>query len=108
DLTASAKGTLHFEMREGALPHIVVASVPLRVRRFTGMLTLLQGEVQVQEAPWEAPSATYSVTGTASMNRKLDFRLLPEGPASEEAGGGGAPRPRRRAPAPPPRALGAL
>jgi len=91
DLTASAKGTLHFEMREGALPHIVLASVPLRVRRFTGMLTLLQGEVQVQEATLEAPSATYSVTGTASMNRKLDFRLLPEGSASEEAGASARP-----------------
>lgn len=86
DLTESAKGTLHFEMREGALPHIVLASVPLRVRRFTGTLTLLQGEIQVQEATLEAPSATYSVTGTASMNRKLDFRLLPEGSASEETG----------------------
>jgi hypothetical protein len=85
ELMASAKGTMRFEMRDGGLPHIVVASVPLRVRRFTGVFTLLQGEVQLQEATLEAPSATYSVTGTASMNRKLNFRLVPEGSASGEA-----------------------
>lgn len=81
ELLASAKGNLRFEMRDGALPHLVVASLPLRVRRFTGMLTLLRGEVQLQEASLEAPTATYAVTGTASMNRKLDFRLVPEGSA---------------------------
>jgi hypothetical protein len=86
ELTASAKGTLHFEMRDGGLPHIVVASVPLRVRRFTGLLSLSEGEIQFQQATLEAPTATYAVTGTASMTRKLDFRLVPEGSDSGEAG----------------------
>jgi hypothetical protein len=86
DLTASAKGTLHFEMRDGVLPHIVVASVPLRVRRFTGLLSLSAGEIQLQDASLEAPAATYAVTGTASMTRKLDFRLVPEGSDSGETG----------------------
>jgi hypothetical protein len=86
DLTASAKGTLHFEMRDGVLPHIVVASVPLRVRRFTGLLSLSEGEIQLQDASLEAPAATYAVTGTASMTRKLDFRLVPEGSDSGETG----------------------
>jgi uncharacterized protein involved in outer membrane biogenesis len=81
ELISSAKGRLHFEMGDGALPHIVVATVPLRVRRFTGMLTFRQGEFQLQEATLESPATTYVVTGTASLNRKLDFRLVPEGSA---------------------------
>ena len=81
ELISSAKGRLHFEMGDGALPHIVAATVPLRVRRFTGMLTFRQGEFQMQEATLESPATTYVVTGTASLNRKLDFRLVPEGSA---------------------------
>jgi hypothetical protein len=73
-------------MRDGVLPHIVVASVPLQVRRFAGLLSLSDGEIQLQEASLEAPAATYAVTGTASMTRKLDFRLVPEGSDSGEAG----------------------
>lgn len=81
ELMGSARGTLHFEMGDGALPHILVATLPLRVRRFTGMLTFRQSEFQLQDATLEAPGATYAVTGTASLNRKLDFRLVPEGSA---------------------------
>lgn len=79
ELMESAKGTLHFEMEDGALPHVVLANLPLRVRRFTGMLTLREGDVQLQDAALESPATTYVVTGTASLNRKLDFRLVPEG-----------------------------
>ena len=81
ELMESAKGTLHFEMEDGALPHVVLANLPLRVRRFTGMLTLREGDVQLQDAALESPATTYVVTGTASLNRKLDFRLVPEGSA---------------------------
>jgi hypothetical protein len=81
DLLASAKGTLHFEMEDGALPHVVLANLPLRVRRFTGVLTLREGDIQLQDAALESPTTAYTVTGTVSLNRKLDVRLVPEGSA---------------------------
>jgi len=66
-------------MRDGALPHILVAASPLRVRHFTGLLTIRQGAVELQKATLESPGANYAVTGKASMSRKLDFKLVPEG-----------------------------
>ncbi len=79
DLLASAKGSLQFDMRDGALPHIVLSTAPLRVRRFTGLLAVHQGEIELQEATLNSPTASYTVTGKASLNRKLDFKLVPDG-----------------------------
>jgi hypothetical protein len=79
EILDSAEGNLSFDMRDGALPHILVAALPLRVRHFTGILTLRQGAVQLQQATLESPTTNYAVTGKASMSRKLDFKLVPEG-----------------------------
>ncbi len=79
DLLASAKGGLHFDMRDGAFPHLVLTTTPLRVRRFAGFLALHQGEVELQEAILESPIVTYAVVGKVSLSRKLDFKLVPEG-----------------------------
>ena len=79
ELAGSANGTLQFSMRDGVLPHIMLAGGPLRVRRFTGRLDFHGGEVEMQEAILDSPSASFAVTGTASMNRKLDFKLVQEG-----------------------------
>lgn len=79
ELANSAKGSLHFDMRDGALPHILLTSTPLRVRHFTGMLAVRQGEIEFQEATLDSPTSSYAVTGKASQSRKLDFKLVPEG-----------------------------
>jgi AsmA family len=79
ELVSSAKGDLHFDMRDGALPHLTLTTVPLRVRRFTGLLAVHQGDVDLQQAILESPTASYAVTGKASMSRKLDFKLVQEG-----------------------------
>jgi hypothetical protein len=79
EMLASARGTLRFDMRDGALPHLTLTTAPLRVRRFTGQLTIRQGEVELQDAILESPTASYVVTGKALMSRKLDFKLIPEG-----------------------------
>ena len=63
-------------MRDGALPHILVAASPLRVRHFSGLLTIRQGAVQLQQATLESPGANYAVTGKASDEPKLDFKLV--------------------------------
>jgi len=79
ELAESAKGTLHFDMRDGSLPHIMVSSAPLRVRHFTGVLATKDNNIELQDAILEAPTANYAVSGKASLNRKLDFKLLSEG-----------------------------
>jgi hypothetical protein len=81
DLVDSAKGEFHFAMRDGLFPHVLVSAAPLQVRRFTGILSLRKGEIELQQATLESPAATYAVTGKASNSRKLDFKLVPEGSA---------------------------
>jgi hypothetical protein len=77
----SAKGDLHFTMRDGSFPRVLVSSAPLHVRRFTGTLTLRKGDIELQQATLESPAATYAVTGKVSDSRKLDLKLVPEGSA---------------------------
>jgi hypothetical protein len=81
DLLDSAKGDLHFTMRDGSFPRVLVLATPLHVHRFTGNLTLRKGDIELQEATLESPTATYAVTGNVSGNRKLDLKLVPEGSA---------------------------
>jgi hypothetical protein len=80
ELIDSAKGDLHFNMRDGIFPHILVSSAPLQARRFNGTVTIGKGEIELGQATLESPTTSYSVTGKAS-NRKLDFKLVPEGSA---------------------------
>jgi hypothetical protein len=79
ELLDSAKADLHFTMRDGSFPRVLVSSAPLHVRRFTGTLTLRRGDLELQQATLESPTATYAVTGTVSESRKLDLKLVPEG-----------------------------
>ena len=75
DLSASAKGTLHFDARDGELPHITLNGAPLPIRRFSGALAIAHGELELQHATLVAPEASYTVSGKASLSRKLDFTL---------------------------------
>jgi uncharacterized protein involved in outer membrane biogenesis len=79
ELTSSAYGTVQFNMRDGALSRIVLAGSPLRVRRFAGSLEIREGQVEVREATLDSPPATFTVNGTASLSKKLDFHFVKEG-----------------------------
>jgi len=81
EMLDSAKADLHFTMRDGSFPRVLVSSSPLHVRRFTGTLTLRKGDLELQQATLESPTATYAVTGKVSDSRKLDLKLVPEGSA---------------------------
>jgi hypothetical protein len=81
DFFANARGEVRFEMRDGSLPHVLVAAAPLRVHRFAGVLAFREGELEFEQASLESATTTYAVTGKASLARKLDFKLIPEGAA---------------------------
>ena len=81
DLFDHAQGEMQFEMHDGSLPHVLVAAAPLRVRRFTGTLVFSKGELELQQASLESPTAIYAVSGKASTVGKLDVKLVPEGSA---------------------------
>jgi uncharacterized protein involved in outer membrane biogenesis len=75
----SARGSIDFTMQDGVLPHIALASGPMKVRRFAGRLTVADGEFKMEDATLQSPSATFLVSGKASMARELDFQLVQEG-----------------------------
>ena len=79
ELLASADGSVRINMRDGSLPHIVLGDDPLKVRRFTAVLVLHDGEVSIRDGALSSPAATYAVSGKASFKGKLDFMLAPEG-----------------------------
>jgi hypothetical protein len=79
EVAESAKGTLQFDARDGILPRFALASTPLRIRRFTGVLDLAHGEFTLQDAKLQSPAANYLMTGSASMAQRLDLKLVQKG-----------------------------
>jgi AsmA family/AsmA-like C-terminal region len=79
ELAASAHGILQFNLRDGTLPHIALAGSPLRVRRFTGSLDFRGPQIEMREGTLDSPNASFAVSGSASLNKRLDFKLVQEG-----------------------------
>jgi hypothetical protein len=82
----SAEGTLQFDMRDGTLPHVLLVGVaePLKVTRFMGKAQLRAGAIETIDARLDSPGGQFEVSGTASLNGELDFKLVstPSGAAA--------------------------
>jgi hypothetical protein len=74
----SAEGRLQFDMRDGVLPHISLAGgeQPLRVERWQGHARLRGGEIEIDKGEMASPLGEYEVSGTASLGRELNFKLI--------------------------------
>jgi hypothetical protein len=94
DWRASSKGTLVFDMRDGLLPHIVIASdgEPLKVRHFTGMLDFQKGAFELVKAKLESTSGAYDVTGTGSLAQEIQVKMAHSGGGYAIGGTLSAPR----------------
>jgi len=75
ELLNSAMGALNFNMRDGIFPHVLLASSPLRVRRFSGALVVEDGDLILQNGTLDAQNGTFVVTGKTALGRKLDLKL---------------------------------
>jgi len=77
DWLTSGIGTLQFDIRDGVLPHIALATgdSPLRLRHFGGRLTLRHGLFGIEDGKLETPAGLYLVSGTASAGQKIDIQL---------------------------------
>lgn len=73
----SAAGGLQFDVRDGILSHISLASDegPLRVARWQGRARLRDGKIQIENGKLVSGAGTYEISGTASLERVLDLRL---------------------------------
>jgi hypothetical protein len=74
----SAEGGLQFDVRDGVLSHIHLANddEPLRVARWEGSVHLRKGQFEIERGKLLSDQGTYEISGTASLNRVLDFRLV--------------------------------
>jgi hypothetical protein len=81
ELLSSATAILQIEARDGLMPHIALMNFagPLKLRHFEGNLVLRHRELDFEQARLEAPGGIYQVTGTASLGRVLNLKLLHSG-----------------------------
>jgi len=78
ELFSSASGTIQVAARDGLLPHIALASAgnALRVNQFSGEFLLRHGSFEIQQGKLETPAGIYLLSGTASLKRTLDLKLM--------------------------------
>jgi hypothetical protein len=81
ELVASATGTLNIDARDGLLRHLTLpeGSSPLQMHRLAARLVLHEGEFEIQDGKLDASSGIYRMSGTASMTRVLNVKLMQEG-----------------------------
>ncbi len=81
ELLSSANATLQVEARDGLLPHIALAggTGPLQMRHLEGQLLLRDGKFEIEQGKLETPGGIYQVSGTASLGRTLDVKLVRDG-----------------------------
>ena len=73
----SAAGGLQFNVRDGILSHISLASDegPLRVTHWQGRARLRDGKIQIENGKLVSTGGTYEIGGSASLERVLDLKL---------------------------------
>lgn len=76
DLVDAASGTLQIELQDGELTNVVLSNGPLHVEQFSGAITLQAGKYTMADGSLETPSASYTVSGTASRSGELNFKLV--------------------------------
>ena len=80
ELLAGAEGAMQFEMRDGSLPHLaLISGSGLHVHRFKGRISLHDGQLQIEPSKLEAASGIYQVSGTATLGRVLNIRMVRDG-----------------------------
>jgi AsmA family/AsmA-like C-terminal region len=73
----SAEGGVQFDLRDGVLSHISLASDegPLRIARWQGRARLRGGKIEIEKDKLVSPVGAFEISGTASLGRVLDFKL---------------------------------
>lgn len=72
----SAEGTVKADLRDGALPHVLLGTdAELKITRLTGEALLREGKFEISSAKLDSPTAKYQISGTASLSRDLDLKM---------------------------------
>lgn len=73
----SAEGSLHFDARNGALPHVLLEyPEALTFAEFSGQARLHAREIDLPDAKLDTSAGAFELAGTASSKQELQFKLL--------------------------------
>lgn len=74
----SADGAVRFDVRDGILPHVLLTSDAgaLQFARWQGGARLHHGQIEIEKSELVSDSGNCEVSGTASFERALDFKLI--------------------------------
>ena len=72
---------MRVEVRDGLFPHIALAEAnePLHIHRLVGNFILRDGRFEIQQGKLETAGGIYQLSGTASLTRTLDLKLVRDG-----------------------------
>jgi hypothetical protein len=81
ELVASTISTWKVEAWDGLLGHVALTdgSGPLPIHRLTLQLAMHDGKFEIEDGKLDSVSNIYRISGTASMSRVLNVKLLREG-----------------------------
>ena len=81
ELFASATGILKVTGQNGVLKHLALAegTRPLQMHRLSALFSLRDGKLEIQDGKLETPTDVYDVTGTASLSRVLNLKMMRRG-----------------------------
>jgi len=85
DFWQNSEGSLSpVRVTNGSFPRVFLAdhAPPLKIQMFTGAVRLHAGTFEIADGQLNSPDARYEVTGTATLNREIDFKIVREAPAS--------------------------
>jgi hypothetical protein len=88
----SAEGGLQFDVRDGVLSHISLASDegPLRIARWQGRARLTGAKIEIEKGKLVSPAEAFEIGGTASLGQVLDFKLTRSADVRSVHAGAGA------------------
>ena len=78
EFASSADASLEMAAHDGVLTKVLLPgnATPLHIRTFTSRLLLRRGLFEIQEGKLESSGGIYQVSGTASLGRVLDIKLV--------------------------------
>ncbi len=78
DFWNSAEGIVQFDVRDGAMPHLLLVNDgdPLKIDRLQGRAHLQEGKIEIKEARLDSPAGNFQVSGTALLTRELDLKFV--------------------------------
>jgi len=81
ELFASTISTWKIEARDGLLRHVALSDSrgPLLIHRLSLQVAMHDGKFEIEDGKLDSSSNIYRVSGTASLNRVLNIKLMREG-----------------------------